>query len=185
VHWPEAQAKPLEPHDLPLGATISVGQVDEVPVQYSAGSQVTFLEALQTSVEGAKLHWEVQHALENGSHCAPLVNLHVAESQHGDVTSEPGSHSSPSSTIPFPHICRERRVRVLEEASTRHEAFVWPLELEPVPLIREQMLPRVQGLKVFSLEADIGFMMNCELASQVDELKGQHTVLELQPSVQS
>ena len=48
------------------------------------------------------------------------------------------------------------------------------------------MFPSVHGENFISFEPDTGFMMNCELALQLEAVKGQHAVdvvLEVQPSV--
>ena len=127
-------------HDIPLGANASDGQLAEFPVQYSGVSQLLSFDALQTWVVGAKLHCEVQQVLLWGSQEAPARSLQVVELQHEDVTPEPGSHSSPSSTIPFPHICSEMVCRELL-GSDKHEVFVFPPALpdinEPKTIVRK------------------------------------------------
>ena len=113
---------------VPFFAVTSAGQDEELPVQNSAVSHLASVEGWQTCVDGANVHWAVQQGLLWGSHKALLMNLHVAESQQLEVAPIPGSQSSPASTIPFPHICRDMTVRP-ESGSTRHEVFTDP----PIP----------------------------------------------------
>ncbi len=110
---------------IPFGAVISAGQADELPVHISAISQLASFAGLHTCVAGANEHCCVQHALLSGSHTAPDLSLHVVESQHAEFTPLPGSHSSPASTIPLPHIPREMRSFALA-ASIRQVVLVAP-----------------------------------------------------------
>jgi hypothetical protein len=79
-------------------------------------------------VDGAKVHFEVQHWLLKGSHTEPEVNLQVVESQQVEIESLPGSQSSPASTMPFPHICKDIVWR-LGSGFSRQEVFVFPCAL--------------------------------------------------------
>ena len=72
----------------------------------------------------------MQQGLLAGSQTAAAVNLQVAESQQVELTPWPGSQSSPDSTIPLPHIWRER-VRMLASGGWIHVAFVWDFISEP------------------------------------------------------
>ena len=47
------------------------------------------------------------------------------------------------------------------------------------------MLPMVHGENVFSLTAATGFMRNCEPASHVSALSGQHEEPDVHPESQS
>lgn len=107
----------------PFGLTTSAGHEDEVPEHVSCTSHFASFDGRHTCVDGANPHCAVQHGLLSGSHTAPFWNLHVWELQHGEVTSSPGSQSSPCSTMPLPHICRES-VSILELGSCRQLVLV-------------------------------------------------------------
>ncbi len=126
--------------NVPLALNLSSGQLDEVPVHVSAVSHLSSFAARHTVAAGAKLHCSVQHALLSGSHTAPFVNLHVDESQHDEVTPEPGSQSSPSSTIPLPHICSEM-VSLASEALMRHVVLTPPSPPRTEPKTRKLSAP--------------------------------------------
>lgn len=68
----------------------------------------------------------MQHVELLGSHTALLINLHVLESQHDELTPLPGSQSSPLSTIPLPHIWSVITCR-LGSGFTRQLVFTLPL----------------------------------------------------------
>lgn len=91
----------------PFGLVISVGHVDELPVQNSDVSHLSSLDCLHNCVFGASWQLLVQQVEPLGSHTAPAVNLQVCESQHVELLPKPGSQSSPASTMPLPHICVE------------------------------------------------------------------------------
>lgn len=99
MQTPEAQARPLPPHDVPSETCESAGQAAEVPVQVSAVSQRVSTAGRQTAPADCNRHCEVQQAELEGSQTAPLTNLQVVELQHGDPA-VPGSQSSPGSRIP-------------------------------------------------------------------------------------
>lgn len=111
VQNPLAHAKPSLPHDCPSGLVTSSGQAPLVPVHVSAMSHVADTAGRHTVEFEAKRHEEVQHSALDGSHCAPDLSLHVDESQQAEERPAPGSHSSPGSRIPFPHLLREMTVR--------------------------------------------------------------------------
>lgn len=96
-------SRALLPH-LPFGAMLSAGQDDEFPVQNSGVSHLASIDGRHIWVEGAKEHWSVQHGLLRGSQEAFDSNLQVVELQQADSIPTPGSHSSPRSTMPLPHI---------------------------------------------------------------------------------
>lgn len=183
VQTPLAQASPPDPQLWPFGENWSSGHADELPVHISAWSQLASFAGRHTWVAGANEQVSVQQALLAGSHCAFALSLHVEASQHDEVTPWPGSHSSPCSTMPLPHMPSEI-VRWAAEASMRHDVLVLPPLL---PCIREQILPRLHGENFISPVSATGFMMNWELALQLSFVKGQHTgeLLVPQPSVQS
>jgi len=126
VHCPVAHARPLEPQLFPFGAKISAGQDDVFPVHTSGVSQAASLAGRQTCVAGANWHCAVQHGVLLGSHTEFLVNLHVLESQHVELTPMPGSQSSPLSTMPLPHIWSVTVCR-LGSGFTRQLASTCPL----------------------------------------------------------
>ena len=115
--------KKCENEHIPFGIVTSAGHADEFPVHISAISQLASFAGRHTCVDGANEHCCVQQALLSGSHTAPDLSLHVVESQQVELTPLPGSHSSPASTIPFPHIPREM-VSFALAASMRHAVFV-------------------------------------------------------------
>lgn len=129
------QKRPQHTHqrNVPLGAMVSVGQVDELPVHISAVSHLSSLLARQVCVLGAKLHWSVQQGLESGSQAAFSRNLQVAGSQQVEFALDPGSQSSPSSTMPFPHIWSEIMGLVADVSA----GLIRQLSLSP-------LLPRVE-----------------------------------------
>ena len=96
----------------------------------SAVSQLASFAGRHTCVDGANWHELRQHALLSGSHTEPDVNLHVAELQHVELRPGPGSQSSPSSTMPFPHIWSEIVGRDAS-GSTRQFVVTFPAELVP------------------------------------------------------
>jgi hypothetical protein len=102
----------------PFGENTSAGQADEFPVHVSPWSQFGSREGRHTCVAGANEHWLVQ-------------NLQVSGSQQVLDPRIPGSQSSPSSTMPLPHILREM-VRRLGSGSTKHVVLVRPCMSEPV-----------------------------------------------------
>ena len=110
-----------------------------------------------------------------------FANLHVAASQHAEVVPCPGSQSSPSSTIPFPHMLREM-VCMPSLGAARHVVLTAFAEVES---IREQMFPLLHGENVFCEDEVTGLMMYISSASQLLDESGQHTVLELQVPWQS
>lgn len=117
----------------PFGLVMSVGHVDEFPTQNSGASHLSSLDFLHICVFGANWQPSVQQAEPLGSHTAPALNLQVCESQHVELLPEPGSHSSPASTMPFPHICIDITWRV-GSGSRMQDVFVWP---PPIPIINE------------------------------------------------
>lgn len=131
----------------------SAGHSADEPEQTSSLSHVGSTLARHTVPEPASWHDEVQHSELLGSQTAPLLNLHVDVSQHDDVEPGGGSQSSPSSTMPLPHDCKEM-IRGLDgkPGRTRHVVF---RELEIVV----QMLPIEHGEKLLVLRAETGDMM--------------------------
>jgi hypothetical protein len=141
VHIPLAHARP-DPQESPFGLNVSVGHEDELPVHVSATSHCAFFAARHTVVLGANPHEEVQHVLDVGSHTAPDANLHWAVQQDVPVTVplvEPGSQSSPDSTIPLPHWSSEMSFGDFEDAGreAKQVLFVKPPPPESEPVIRE------------------------------------------------
>ena len=134
----------LREYYLPLGENTSVGHVEEFPVHVSAVSQLASLLGLHTCVDGANPHWDVQHGLLSGSHNAPERNLQVLASQHGESLPDPGSQSSPDSTIPLPHICKEMVWRAVA-ASTRQSVLVLPPALPSMREPGREQLARKRG----------------------------------------
>lgn len=114
--------------NLPLGEKTSVGHADELPVHISAWSHWASFAGLHTCVVGAKEHESVQQGLLAGSQTAPDLNLQVLTSQHDEVEPFPGSQSSPSSTMPLPHICREM-VFTPDPGSAKQVVLVLPPEV--------------------------------------------------------
>jgi len=178
VQSPLAHARPLSPHDCPLGCVLSAGQVADVPVHVSTMSHALSLEGRQTCVEGANWHVPVQHGPESGSHNALGSSLHVVVSQHVELTPTPGSQSSPGSTIPLPHICREN-VFCPGSGALMHVMSIL------LPLISEQIFPIVQAEKTCSLLDETGDMRKREPELQVCAVSGQQSSERLQPSAQS
>lgn len=143
MHWPLAHWRPFvvelgREQDCPSGATMLAGQVPDVPVQVSAGSQIPVLER-QIVPEVENWQDEQQSSLAS-SHTAPEENLHVVGLQHGSSEQPEGppqSQSSPSSTMPLPHWAPEMVGMFLlvdrQEVST---------EFLPMAL---QMFPTEQG----------------------------------------
>lgn len=166
VHCPLAQARPF-PHDSPSGLFLSGGQLGDLPVHFSSGSQGPVL-ALQTL--SLDLYWQFsQHSSFESSQTALALNLHVRASQQGlplHEASPPQSQSSPSSTIPFPHW--------LPVMVTTPRLFTRQSDrtlFRPMP---EQMLPTVQGENCVIPRPEVGFMMNLPFALQEPLEKGQH-----------
>jgi len=147
-------------------------------------------EGRHTVPAEAYWHEEEQQAEFEGSQTEPVVNLQAAEcqfrslsvellyaldeSQHAEVTPDPGSHSSPASTIPsglsqrslerrrhhlLPHCCR--LIRVFEAGG-----WIQVVEKTRVPML-EQTLPSVQLENICSVDEVVGFMMNLPSASHV------------------
>lgn len=111
VHIPDAQERP-SPQDDPSLRYRSSGQVTLVPSQVSTRSQRESTAARQTVPFEATWHCEVQQSELRGSQTAPGANRQVEASQQGSSTFCPGSHSSPSSRMPFPHDCSLWRTKV-------------------------------------------------------------------------
>lgn len=107
----------------PFGLVMSVGHVDEFPVQNSGVSHLSSLDFLHVCVFGANWQPPVQQVEPLGSHTAPALNLQVCGSQHVELFPGPGSHSSPASTMPLPHICMEITWRVGSGSRTQ-DVFV-------------------------------------------------------------
>ena len=175
---PLAHASPLSPHDCPLDCVLSAGHVADVPLHVSAMSHALSLDGRQTCVGGANWHVPVQHGPESGSHNAPERSLHVAVSQHVELTPTPGSHSSPASTIPLPHICSEN-VFCAGSGTLMHVMSIL------LPFISEQIFPIVQGEKTCSLLDETGDMRKREVELQVCAESGQQSSERVQPSAQS
>ena len=184
MHTPSAHVSP-EPQLWPLGSYSFAGQAPDVPVHISAMSHCGSAEARHTVCALANWHESVQHASFVGSQTDPEVNWHVLESQQVEFTFGPGSHSSPASTIPLPHILRVI-VLTLELGSTRQDVLT---ALEDVDCMTEQMLPKLHCEKTFCTDEVTGDMIYWSFASQVLVVRGQQTGLfvpvELHPSWQS
>lgn len=102
------------------------------------------------------------------SQTAPSLNLQVLASQQLSLPQDPSppqSHSSPSSTIPFPHWLPV--IVVTPRFWDRQELLTL---LRPMA---EQIFPIVQGEKLFTSPA-LGFMIYFASASHVDLDRGQH-----------
>ncbi len=131
MHCPLAHARLPDPQLCPFFANTSLGHAALVPEHFSAVSHRSSLLGRHTCVLGAKVHESVQHSELSGSHTAAFLNLHVDESQQLELEFRPGSQSSPSSTMPLPHIWSVMRGFELVRdvgpfASTRHDVFVRP-----------------------------------------------------------
>ena len=133
MHTPLAHASPPEPQLLPFGANTSAGHAELLPVHISAVSHCASLLGRHTCVLGANVHCAVQHSELSGSHTASPMNLHVLTSQQVEFEPRPGSHSSPASTMPFPHIWSVMRGLEVSDvgafAEMRQDVFVFPPEL--------------------------------------------------------
>jgi len=159
VHSPEAHCKPL-PQSWPSGAVLSAGQAPPSPGQTSLGSHVPVL-ARHTVPFAENWQLEQQESFAS-SQTAPFTNLQVDASQQGSSpqpASPPQSHSSPLSTIPFPHCGPEKVATFL--LFERHDVST---DFRPIAL---QMFPIVQGLNALLPGCEYGFMMNCEFAEHV------------------
>ena len=148
MHCPVAHARPSEPQLWPFWANTSAGQLALVPVHVSAVSHRSSLLGRHTCVLGAHVHDSVQHSELSGSHTALFLNLHVDASQQVEFEFRPGSQSSPSSTIPFPHIWSvmsglEEVREVGPLGSIKQDVFVRPPE---VPDMREPAKTIIRSL---------------------------------------
>ena len=92
-----------------------------------------YVPSAHVQCHGANVHCAVQHSELSGSHTASPTNLHVLTSQQVEFEPRPGSHSSPDSTMPFPHIWSVMSGFEVSDvgafAETRPDVFVFPPEL--------------------------------------------------------
>lgn len=135
----------------------------------------------------------MQHSALLGSHTALLINLHVLESQHVELTPLPGSQSSPLSTIPLPHMFSVMSCW-LGLGFTRQVVFTAPLVVfcisEPRRVLSRgegnkdtivQMFPIEHWEKPVSPDDATGLIKNLAVASQVLLLSGQQELVLLHP----
>lgn len=152
MHTPEAHASEPSPQLCPSGCASSGGQSALSPGHVSAMSHRASTAARQTVPALAIWHESEQQSELSGLHTAPEANLHVEASQHGSSL-EPGSQSSPSSTMPLPHAWSE----ITDGLSA------WPGAARQVVLSEDdrvvQMLPTEQGEKLETFLRETGDMM--------------------------
>jgi hypothetical protein len=131
VHEPSAHLSPSDPQLFPFAANTSAGHIPLEPVHVSAVSHVASFAARQTVVLDANWHEPVQHSSFDESHTAPVANLHE-DVQHVELMPDPGSQSSPFSTMPLPHWLSEI-VRCPALGVTKQDVFIIPPPMrEPV-----------------------------------------------------
>jgi hypothetical protein len=137
----------------------------EFPVHLSSRSHGPVLGRQTVSAEA---NWQlVQHGLAASSQAAPARNRQVEPSQQLFWAQlAPQSHSSPTSTMPFPH-CPAVMVVILL-LLTRQLVLTVPSRS------CEQMVRMLQGENAVCDGEEAGFMMYCPFASQVEEDRGQH-----------